>query len=116
MVELHTELTLRYFPRGLNLTKLVERREPATVGGRQVLTFSREDTLLLLSVHGSKHFWERLGWIADIAALSRASRPMDWAIALERARRWGVHRMMLLGAGLAAQLYETPLPNEVQDC
>jgi hypothetical protein len=113
MVELHTEFTLRYFPRGLNLGELYERSEPASVGGRQVLTFSREDTLLMLSVHGSKHFWERLGWIADIAALAKGSPAIDWALALERARRWGVHRMMLLGAGLAEQLYETPLPNEV---
>jgi len=115
MVELHTELTLRYFPRGLNVGELCERREHVRVAGRQVLTFSREDTLLLLSVHGSKHFWERLGWVADIAALTGASPPIDWALALERARRWGVQRMVLLGVGLAAQLYYAPLPKEVAE-
>ena len=116
LVELHTELTLRYFPRGLDLTKLVERREPVQIAGRRVLTFSPEDTLLLLCVHGSKHFWERLGWIADIAALTRASRrPVDWAIVMERARKWGIRRMVLLGASLAEQLFDTPLPDEVVD-
>jgi hypothetical protein len=115
MVELHTEFTLRYFPRRLPLEELCERREFVQVAGRQVLTFSREDTLLLLSVHGSKHFWERLGWIADIAALSRASRPPDWAIVMERARKWGIRRMVLLGAGLAERLFQTPLPNGVAD-
>jgi hypothetical protein len=116
LVELHTELTLRYFPRGLDLAKLVERRESVQIAGRQILTFSPEDTLLLLCVHGSKHFWERLGWIADIAALTRASRPVDWAIVMERARKWGIRRMVLLGAGLAEQLFDTPLPDEVADC
>ena len=83
------------------------------VGGREVLTFSREDTLLLLSVHGSKHVWECLGWIADLAALANASARLDWGLALERARGWGVQRMILLGAGLAAELYNMRLPNEV---
>jgi hypothetical protein len=114
LVELHTEFTLRYFPRGLALEELCERREIVRVAGRQVLTFSLEDTLLLLSVHGSKHLWERLGWIADIAALT--SRPLDWRLVLERARGWGIQRMVLLGAGLAGQLFNAPLSNEVADC
>lgn len=113
MVELHTEFTLRYFPRSLDLEALCERREFVSVAGRQVLTFSLEDTLLLLSVHGSKHLWERLGWIADIAALSKASRPIDWPLVLERARSWGIQRMVLLGAGLAARLFNAPMPSEL---
>jgi hypothetical protein len=115
LVELHTELTLRYFPRRLALEEVCERREFVQVAGRRVLTFSPEDTLLLLCVHGSKHFWERLGWIADIAALSRASRPLDWTMAMERAQKWGIRRMVLLGAGLAERLFQTPLANEVAD-
>jgi hypothetical protein len=113
MVELHTELTLRYFPRRLQVDELCGRREVVSVGGREVLTFSREDTLLLLSVHGSKHFWECLGWIADVAALINAAPRLDWRLALERARGWGVQRMVLLGAALVAELYNVRLPNEV---
>lgn len=114
LVELHTERTLRYFPRGLDLAELCERREFVRVAGRQAPTFSLEDTFLLLSVHGSKHVWERLGWIADIAAL--ASRPVDWGLVLKRARGWGIQRMVLLGAGLAAQLFNARFPKEVVDC
>ena len=115
MVELHTEFTLRYFPRRLPLEELCERREFVQVAGRSVPTFSPEDTFLLLCVHGAKHFWERLGWVADIAALAARSRPFHWAILLERAREWGIRRMVLLGAGLAKQLFETSLPNELVD-
>ena len=115
MVELHTERTLRYFPRSLDLHELCERREFVNVAGRQVLTFSLEDTFLLLCVHGSKHIWERLGWIADIAAFMKPSRPVDWELALGRARRSGIQRMVLLGAGLAAQLFSVELANELAD-
>lgn len=116
LVELHTERTLRYFPVALDLDALCARRQPITLAGRQVLTFSPEDTLLLLSVHGSKHLWDRLSWIADIAALMARSRTdwsLDWALLLERARSWRVERMLLLGVGLAARLLEAPLPGEV---
>jgi Uncharacterised nucleotidyltransferase len=116
MVELHTECTLRYFPRGLDLRELCKRRECVNLAGRQVLTFSREETFLLLCVHGSKHIWERLGWIADIAALMKAARPVDWEFVLGRARKSGIQRMVLLGAGLAAQLFGAELPNEVAEC
>ncbi len=77
LVELHTERTLRYFPAALDLQALCTRRQPITLAGRQVLTFSAEDTLLLLSVHGSKHLWDRLSWIADIAALTARSHPLE---------------------------------------
>jgi hypothetical protein len=115
LVEIHTEFTLRYFPRRLDLEELCERREFVQVAGRQVLTFSPEDTLLLLCVHGSKHFWERLGWIADLAALAGGSRRLDWELVMERAQRWGIQRMALLGAGLAARLFHLPLPTEMMD-
>jgi Uncharacterised nucleotidyltransferase len=119
LVELHTEHTLRYFPAALDLQALCTRRQPITLAGRQVLTFSADDTLLLLSVHGSKHLWDRLSWIADIAALTARSRPAwrpDWALVLERARSWRVQRMLLLGVGLAARLLEAAPPDEVTDC
>ena len=119
LVELHTEQTLRYFPVTLDLDALCARRQPISLAGRQVLTFSAEDTLLLLSVHGSKHLWDRLSWIADIAALTARSRPdwrLDWALLLERARSWRVQRMLLLGVGLAARLLEAAPPDEVADC
>lgn len=115
LVELHTERTLRYFPHRLNVAELCERRECLRLARRRVLAFSPEDTLLLLSVHGSKHLWERLGWIADIAALATNSRPMNWRLALERAQRWGVQRMVLVAAGLAAQIFEADLPGEVTE-
>jgi len=116
IVELHSEYTLRYFPRRLNLQEMCKRRVPVDLTGREVLTFSPEDTLLLLSVHGSKHFWERLSWIADIAALMRTGRPINWNVALERAQAWRIQRMVLLGIGLAAEIFDADLPAQVSDC
>ncbi|MBI3669639.1 MAG: nucleotidyltransferase family protein, partial [Acidobacteria bacterium] len=113
IVELHTEGTLRYFPTPLDLGGLGRRLEPVQLGGREVLTFSAEDALPILCVHGSKHFWERLSWIADIAELAQIPQGVDWEAAARRARELGAERMLFLGLHLANDLLAAPLPETI---
>ena len=99
-------------PQPLDLEALLSRRETIAFAGGEAPTFSAEDLLVLLSVHGSKHFWDRLGWIADIAALLQSPGEADWESAIERARRLGTERMVFLGAELARVLLDAPLPDQ----
>jgi hypothetical protein len=113
-IELHTENTLRYIPVPLDWEGLTRRFAQVSFGGRQVRTFSVEDTLVLLSVHGTKHFWERLSWICDIAELVRASSGINWELGQELACRAGCKRIWLLALFLADRLLEAPLPTIVR--
>jgi hypothetical protein len=113
-VELHTERTLRYFPRRLHLEQMMLRLQSISVNGREVLTFSAEDTLSLLCVHGSKHFWERLMWIADIAALLRRPQGFNWQLCLAQAGLLGAQRMVHLGIWLAQNLLQASLPDTIR--
>ena len=113
-VELHTEKTLRYVPVPLDWEGLSRRFIQVSFGGRQVQTFSVEDTLILLCVHGTKHFWERLSWICDIAELVQSTPGVDWGLNQDLARRAGCRRMWLLGLALANRLLDAPLPAEVR--
>ncbi len=75
IVELHTELTLRHFPVKPNLDRFAQRLVKIVVAGQDVKTFVVEDLLPVLCVHGSKDFWARISWIADVAELDpEASR------------------------------------------
>jgi hypothetical protein len=112
-VELHTESTLRYMPLQLDLEPLLRRRKTLSLAGNAVQTFCAEDVLVLLGVHGAKHFWNQLGWIADIAALIQNSRELEWELVLSRARNLAAERMVLLGAALARELFGTVLPEHV---
>jgi len=56
-VELHTEQTLRYFPVPLDFDNMSRRFIAVEIAGRKMRTFSIEDTLVMLCVHGTKHFW-----------------------------------------------------------
>jgi Uncharacterised nucleotidyltransferase len=113
LVEIHTERTLRYFPIPLDVDALIGRLELVPVGGRSLLSLSVEDALPALCVHASKHFWERISWIADIAELAQIDRGVDWELTLTRARSLGAERMLLLGLHLAHDVLDAPLPENV---
>lgn len=113
MVELHTEITLRHFPVAPDLDDFSHRLVPADLSGHAVRTFCAEDALPILCIHGSKHFWERLSWIADISELVQSHPALDWAQAERRAVSLKAQRMLHLGLTLAADLLDVPLPPEV---
>jgi hypothetical protein len=113
IVEMQTEITLRYFPRKLNFDALEKRLTTISIAGQEILSFSPEDTLILLSVHGAKHFWERLMWIADISELSQAQPGIRWDEVFARAKKMGVSRAVNLALYLAHQMLEAPLPDYV---
>lgn len=111
-VELHTERTLRYYAVPLDFSKMSERLLIVEASGRELLTFSVEDTLVMLCVHGAKHFWERLAWTVDVAEVI-ASQPVDWPLALRIATKLKSRRLLLLGLCLAHDLVGASLPENV---
>jgi hypothetical protein len=113
MVELHTELTLRHFPQPPNLEDFFARLIPVSIGGKEVRTFSPADLLPFLCVHGSKDFWARLAWIADLRALIEDCSGFPWDRSLGVARQLGVERMVLLGVNLAHNVFDLQLPDEI---
>jgi hypothetical protein len=115
IVEMQTETTLRYFPKPLNLEELQSRATRVAFAGGETLSFSAEDTLILLAVHGAKHFWERLLWIVDIAELSQAAPGIDWPKTFSLAEQMGVSRTVNLALYLAEYLLDAPLPRDVSE-
>jgi hypothetical protein len=115
IVELHWRMTERYFAFALDPKELWARLVPASLAGEEVRIFSPEDLLLVLCVHGTKHVWERLMWISDVARVVSTCDQMDWRRVMERARRLGSVRMLLLGLLLAHDLLGATLPGEMLD-
>jgi hypothetical protein len=72
-----------------------------------------EETLLLLCVHGAKHLWCKLGWIADVAGLLASPEPPDLTRTFELAGRCGATRLLCMGLLLAERLAGASLPKEV---
>jgi len=108
MVELHTERTLRHFPLPADIDDLATRLVAVSVGGHDLKTFSPEDTFLLLCIHGSKHFWAQLSWIADLAAFAEAYPQLDWDQVIRRAQSMRANRMVSVSLLLALRLFNSP--------
>lgn len=111
-VDLHWAITPRGFSFPLDPEQLWEHLEPISLVGNEVLTLSPENLLLILCVHGGKHRWERLGWICDIAELTRIRKGMDWSKVMNEAGALKSERMLFLGLYLASDLLEATLPEE----
>lgn len=89
------------------------RRKPVRLGGKEILTFEPEDLLFILCIHGFSHWWERLGWICDVAGLVSKQQDLDWEAVFQRAQESGTVRILSLGLLLASELLNARLPPEV---
>jgi hypothetical protein len=115
LVELHTERTLRYFPRPLPIEKFLQRKAALVIDGRPVPALAAEDEFVLVSIHGAKHFWERLMWISDIAAMVRNCPELDWEQVRESASEVGAERMVNVALLLAERLLRVPVPEAMKN-
>lgn len=113
IVELHWEVAPHLFASTVQGDALWSNLVPFELNGMTLKTFSADDLLFSLCVHGSRHLWERLGWICDVAELI-SRRKLNWPALLERAEQADSERMFLLGLYLAEKLFQTNLPPEVK--
>lgn len=113
LVELHNDFTLRYFPRRLPLEKFFARRVLVQLDVREIPALAVEDELVYICIHGTKHLWERLIWIADVAALVSRQTDIDWQGVTETAKEVGAGRMLRTGLCLASDLLHARLPDAV---
>jgi hypothetical protein len=113
IVELHWEVAPHLFASTVNGERLWQDLITLDLNGTPVKTFSAEDLLFSLCVHGSRHLWERLAWICDVAELIKR-QTLDWPALLERAAASDTERMFLLGVHLAHRLLDAPVPEQVK--
>jgi hypothetical protein len=112
-VEIHWEITRDDDPIRIGADRLWQQLAAYTIAGRSIHTFTPDDLLLILCIHGAKHRWARLVWLCDISELVRTPGAIDWNAAVESARRLGSRRILLLGLALANALLGAPVPASV---
>jgi hypothetical protein len=113
LVELHWEINPSYLSFQADPDFFWQRLERRSLGGQVVPNLSPEDLLLAICLHSTKHGWQSLGWICDVATLIGANPEMDWPQVQALAQRLGIARMLFLGLYLAQELLSAALPKEV---
>ena len=114
LIELHWEVAPHLFASSVQENELWQNLDPLELNGTEMKTLNADDLLFSLCVHGSRHLWERLGWICDVAELIKR-RQLNWQALLERAVQTDSERMFLLGLHLAQTLLQTELPPGVRE-
>lgn len=75
----------------------------------------KEEELVLLCVHGTKHYWESLKWVADVQRFVLSHNALDWDRTLGVAVDAHAQRSLLLGLELAGRFGPLPLPASISD-
>lgn len=109
-IELHWRLSGTHFDFRLGAKRLWSRLETIKLAGTPVRSLPPDILLLYLCVHGSRHCWQRLEWISDVAELVRVHPDLDWKEIVEKARLSGSERVLFLGLFLAKDLLGMNLP------
>ena len=113
MVEIHTEQTFRYYPKGVPIEAMFRGKREILLEGRRVPALSLTDEMVFHCVHGAKDFWERLVWICDVSALVLNHPELDWQEIQQVATNCGASRMLNVGLLLAHRSLAAPFPYDL---
>lgn len=108
-VELHWKLLENFMYQDFSNGLLYKNTVHQEFSGHKVCCLSPEDTLLYLCLHGSKHFWQKILWLVDIAMIVQSRQDWDWEKILQNASKTGTLRRMLVALFLVQRLWEIPV-------
>ena len=98
-VELHWRFSPAQFPFALTPEAAMSRTSTTSLGGRELRLMAPDDLLITLAMHGTRHFFERLEWLAGVARLIRGCPDVNAVLA--HATRLRARRMLLVSAEVA---------------
>jgi hypothetical protein len=108
-IELQWRFTARLACVQQDPQRFLQRSEVISLAGAQVPSLPLEVYLLVLSLHATKHKWEQLKLICDIAQI--LGRPnLDWKYVLDEAHDLGLKRMLAVGVLLAEDPLGAAIP------
>jgi hypothetical protein len=114
IIELHWALFPRYASFDLSVMDLSQASVAIEIAGERLRTMDLRHLVLVLSTHGTKHLWYRLGWLVDFALVLRNCAG-DAEKLLEDAAGKGMKRILLISAALAATVLRVRLPKAFDD-
>lgn len=112
-VDLQWVMAHRHFTFRLDRPEFWQHQISVSFEGKTIQSLAVEDLLIVLCVHGTKHAWECLKWVCDVAELLRAHPGLDWERCLISASNWHCRRMLYMGLSLARFVLDAPLPEAV---
>ena len=83
------------------------------LAGDKLPQFAPEIMVIYLCFHGSKHCWQSLKWVCDLAEFIGSHQNLDWQQIEQRAKQLKAETMLHLGLLLAHNFYQTAIPESL---
>ncbi len=113
-LDIHWDLAPAWHNFNIDFDRLWESGQPFKSNCRFSKKMLPEDAIEVLCMHGTRHWWERLRWICDIAELINCGSITDWNRVETTAAQGRCHRNVCLGLWLASDILDAKLPNTIQ--
>ena len=109
-LDVHWGLSPGWLNYRVDFDSLWENGISLSSGGQMMRKPKPEDAISVLCIHGTKHWWERLRWICDVAEVINSGLITDWEGVQTSARHARCLRSVSLGLWLASDLLSANLP------
>ncbi len=113
LLEVQWAIQPAFYAVDFRMKEVFQRAVTLTVAGHAMKTPSREDLLLVLSVHAAKHVWGRLIWLCDIAQLMTLPT-LNWDWLGSQARDLGIVRILRVAMILAHRFLGAAIPSAAE--
>lgn len=107
MIELHWRTDARFHVERLDA---IASSTPTEIAGVAIRQLPPRELLFALLIHGTKHKWEHLLWLLDVALLAQKIDLADWSWLASAARAQRCEVRFLLGLFLANALFGSAIP------
>lgn len=84
-IDLHWSALHKMFPFQLPMDALFASARTEQVEGISFLSLSPEHLLLYLCAHGTKHCWQQMRWLCDVACHVQTAQKPDWELCIRQA-------------------------------
>jgi len=111
-LELHWKLSGSHFGLPKEINTLWERLGSIDLAGTRVSALGTNDLLIYLCLHGSRHSWERFGWICDIHQLILSKGSIDWEQLHIDSAKLGCEKVVALSLRLILDFFGFEVPDE----
>ncbi len=114
LFEMHWAFLNQNYPIQIDLENFWLETQEVKLNGNTMHTFSNENLLIYLAIHGSRHLWERISWLKDIDLLIQKNE-INWEKLIDKVSETGFEKMVYLALHLNVILFQTPLPTSVHN-
>ena len=112
LLDVHWNLAPEWLNYRVDFDRLWESGIPLSADSRMLRKMRPEDAIVVLCIHGTKHWWERLRWICDVAEVVNRGLVTDWDDVKAAAIQARCLRSVSLGLWLASDLLSANVPAE----